>query len=45
MKKADAVMYVVICCDVTQNRRLVGERGSRCAGSLNSNSFLSKFYG
>jgi len=45
MKKADAVMYVIICCDVTQNRRLVRERGGRSAGSLNSSSFLSKFYG
>ena len=45
MKRADAVIYVIMCCDVTQNRRLVRERGSRPAGSLNSSSFLSKYYG
>ena len=45
MKRADAVMYVVTCCDVTQNRRLVRERGSRSAGSLNTSSFVSKYCG
>jgi hypothetical protein len=45
MKRADAVAYVIICSDVTQNRRLMRKRGSRSAGSLNSSSFLSKYYG